>query len=274
MPWEPGPAYGFTTGEPWLPTGDRDGLTVAEQRADPASALSLARDLIALRRSREDLASGAYATIPSPPATWAWRRGERTGVALNLGDGPADIGLTGTVLVGTRRERDGEHVDGTLHPRARRGRRPRARAAELVGRGAHLVRGRPRALVQLAPALVGRLGAVDRGLALLERLALLDERPRLLQAAAELLGTRIRPLLGRRPRDASGPAARRTDGAGAPTCTRRRRRALRAPRRPGVSRGRCYTRTRFLLRHRAVHTRHGARRRSRLRPWEGVIGSV
>ena len=36
MPWEPGPAYGFTTGEPWLPTGDRDGLTVAEQRADPA----------------------------------------------------------------------------------------------------------------------------------------------------------------------------------------------------------------------------------------------
>ena len=114
MPWEPGPAYGFTTGEPWLPTGDRDGLTVAEQRADPASALSLARDLIALRRSREDLASGAYATIPSPPATWAWRRGERTGVALNLGDGPADIGLTGTVLVGTRRERDGEHVDGTL----------------------------------------------------------------------------------------------------------------------------------------------------------------
>ena len=69
MPWEPGPAYGFTTGEPWLPTGDRDGLTVAEQCADPASALSLARDLIALRRLREDLASGAYATIPSPPAT-------------------------------------------------------------------------------------------------------------------------------------------------------------------------------------------------------------
>ena len=23
--------------------------------------------------------SGGYATIPSPPATWAWRRGERDG---------------------------------------------------------------------------------------------------------------------------------------------------------------------------------------------------
>ena len=59
---------------------------MAEQRDDPGSALHLARDLIALRRSREDLVSGAYATIPSPPATWAWRRGEHTAVALNLGD--------------------------------------------------------------------------------------------------------------------------------------------------------------------------------------------
>ena len=114
MPWEPGHAYGFTTGEPWLPTGDRDGLTVAEQRADPASALNLARDLIALRRSREDLVGGAYATIPSPPATWAWRRGDRTGVALNLAAGPAELELAGTVLLGTNRERDGERVEGTL----------------------------------------------------------------------------------------------------------------------------------------------------------------
>ena len=114
MPWEPGPAYGFTTGEPWLPMGDRGGLTVAEQREDPSSALSFTRDLIALRRGREDLTSGAYATIPSPPATWAWRRGEGTAVALNLSDGPAEIEVAGTVLLGTRRERDGERVDGTF----------------------------------------------------------------------------------------------------------------------------------------------------------------
>ena len=43
------------------------GLTVAEQREDPESALTFTRDLIALRRTREDLVSGAYATIPSPP---------------------------------------------------------------------------------------------------------------------------------------------------------------------------------------------------------------
>ena len=114
MPWEPGPAYGFTTGDPWLPTGDRDGLTVAEQRADPHSALTFTRDLIALRRTREDLTSGAYTTIPSPPATWAWRRGDRTAVALNLSDGPAEIEVAGTVLLGTRRERDGERFDAPL----------------------------------------------------------------------------------------------------------------------------------------------------------------
>ena len=35
MPWAPGPGAGFTTAgaEPWLPIGDRRGLTVAEQQA-------------------------------------------------------------------------------------------------------------------------------------------------------------------------------------------------------------------------------------------------
>ena len=87
---------------------------MAEQREDPESALTFTRDLIALRRTREDLVSGAYATIPSPPATWAWRRGERTAVALNLSDAPCEIELDGTVLLGTQRRRDGERVDGTL----------------------------------------------------------------------------------------------------------------------------------------------------------------
>jgi alpha-glucosidase len=114
MPWAPGHAYGFTTGEPWLPTGDREGLTVAEQRDDPGSALRLARDLIALRREREELVSGAYSTEPSPPGTWAWRRGEDTLVALNLGPAPADVDVAGRVLVATRRERDGEAVPGPL----------------------------------------------------------------------------------------------------------------------------------------------------------------
>jgi alpha-glucosidase len=114
MPWEPGPAYGFTSGEPWLPTGDRDGLTVAEQREDPGSPLSFTRDLIALRRARPDLVVGAYESLPSPQGTWAWRRGAATAVALNLGPSDADVPLSGTVLLGTRRERDSERVEGSI----------------------------------------------------------------------------------------------------------------------------------------------------------------
>ena len=101
--------------EPWLPFGDRDALTVAEQRADRGSTLcprarpdrapALARGPRA-RRLRDD-------PVPAGDLGLAARRAA-TGVALNLGDGPASIELTGTVLVGTRRERDGEHVDGTL----------------------------------------------------------------------------------------------------------------------------------------------------------------
>jgi alpha-glucosidase len=114
MPWEPGHAYGFTTGTPWLPTGDRDGLTVAEQREDPGSALRFARDLIALRREREDLVSGAYATLEAPPGAWAWRRGDETVVALNLGADDVDVPLRGRVLLATRREREGEQATGSL----------------------------------------------------------------------------------------------------------------------------------------------------------------
>jgi hypothetical protein len=35
-------------------------------------------------------------------------------VALNLGEGTASVAVTGNVLVGSRRERDGERVEGTL----------------------------------------------------------------------------------------------------------------------------------------------------------------
>jgi alpha-glucosidase len=112
MPWAPGAGYGFTAdgAEPWLPFGDHDGATVEEQLADRGSALWLTRDLIALRREREDLHAGDYETLPAPEGAWAWRRGERTAVALNLSDEPVELDLAGRVLVATRRERDGEEV--------------------------------------------------------------------------------------------------------------------------------------------------------------------
>ena len=115
MPWASEPGGGFTAGpRTWLPLGDL-ARNVADQRRDPRSTLHLTRDLIALRREREELSRGAYATLAAPEGAWAYRRGDRHAVALNLSADAVEVeGLAGVVLVGTDRDRDGEHVSGTL----------------------------------------------------------------------------------------------------------------------------------------------------------------
>ena len=117
MPWTDAPGGGFTAAEatPWLPFGDLAACNVAAQREDPGSVLHFVRDLIALRREHADLTSGSYATLPAPAGAWAWRRGERFTVALNLSD--AEVGFAtadGRVAVATDRARDGEAVTGDL----------------------------------------------------------------------------------------------------------------------------------------------------------------
>jgi len=123
MPWAPGPGGGFTTGnaEPWLPLSMQPGVTVEEQRADPQSMLRLTRDVIALRRAEPDLTKGDYASLPAPEGVWAYRRGERFTVVLNLSDGPAEFDCgSGPVRIrlGTNRRRDGEDVGGAVSLRA------------------------------------------------------------------------------------------------------------------------------------------------------------
>jgi alpha-glucosidase len=115
MPWTGEPGGGFTAGpSTWLPFGDL-ATNVAAQRDDPRSTLHLTRDLIALRREREELRRGAYARLAAPDGAWAYRRGQRHAVALNLSGERAEIeGLAGVVLVATDRARDGEQVSGTL----------------------------------------------------------------------------------------------------------------------------------------------------------------
>jgi alpha-glucosidase len=116
MPWSDEPGGGFTAAgvEPWLPFGDLAALSVAAQRPDRASALNLTRDLIALRRSEEDLRTGAYAQVAVAEGLWAYRRGDALLVALNLGSEPASLPAEGTIAIGTRRERDGEAIDRLL----------------------------------------------------------------------------------------------------------------------------------------------------------------
>jgi alpha-glucosidase len=90
---------------PWLPLGGKV-ATVASQRGDPGSVLSFCRDVIALRRAREDLASGGYTPLDSPTGVWTWRRGGATGIALNLTDSEATVPLEGEVLLSTKGRND------------------------------------------------------------------------------------------------------------------------------------------------------------------------
>lgn len=117
MQWSRDPGAGFTHAgvSPWLPIGGTAARNVTDQREQPGSVLNLCRDLIALRREVPDLRSGAYASLPSPPGVWIWRRGERTVVALNLSDELAVVPIgPATIVVSTDRTRDGGSTDGTL----------------------------------------------------------------------------------------------------------------------------------------------------------------
>ena len=90
-------------------------MNVAAQRDDPGSTLCLCRDLIALRRREADLRTGAYKQLDAPAGGWAFARGERAVVALNLSAESLRVdGVSGTVEVGTDRRRDGEAVGGAL----------------------------------------------------------------------------------------------------------------------------------------------------------------
>jgi alpha-glucosidase len=117
MHWNAEPGAGFTRGgvRPWLPMGDARAINVEDQRADSGSMLHLCRDLIALRRRTPDLRSGDYTSLSSPAGVWTWRRGAGTIVSVNLSDRASTAPIdAGTILIGTRRERDGERVGREL----------------------------------------------------------------------------------------------------------------------------------------------------------------
>jgi alpha-glucosidase len=88
LPWN-----GGWTG-PWLPL-TAEVAPVALQRQDESSFLSYCRDLISQRRANPDLLTGGYETLPAPDGVWAFRRGERTAVAVNLTGGPVEFELEG-----------------------------------------------------------------------------------------------------------------------------------------------------------------------------------
>ena len=99
MQWHP--EGGFTTGEPWLPYGDRT-VNVATQGDDPRSMLALYRRLLALRR---EFADEEYRTIHAADGVLAYARGDSIAVALNLTGEAHPLPVDGEVVLST-------HLDG------------------------------------------------------------------------------------------------------------------------------------------------------------------
>jgi alpha-glucosidase len=114
--WSDRPGGGFTDADrPWLPLGDLSAANVAAQRDDPDSLLTLCHDLIAFRRRHPEFSAGETETLVTPDMAWAWTRGDRHVVALNLSPGEVVLpGLSGTVQIATDRARDLEAVEGDL----------------------------------------------------------------------------------------------------------------------------------------------------------------
>jgi alpha-glucosidase len=126
MQWNASPHAGFTLGEPWLPLSPRYAhANVEVESRDPGSMLTLYRRLIALRRAREVLVTGAKRLVDAPENVIAYERAggaQRVLVALNLGGEAGEVALgEGKALLSTHLDRDGERVSGALRVRGDEG---------------------------------------------------------------------------------------------------------------------------------------------------------
>ena len=91
MPWRADSANaGFSAAEPWLPVDPaHEALAVDRQEGDRASTLNLTRRLVALRKGRPALRTGAIRRIEAPAPLLVFERGEAEEAllcAFNLGD--------------------------------------------------------------------------------------------------------------------------------------------------------------------------------------------
>jgi alpha-glucosidase len=92
MPWDGSPGGGFTEPgvTPWLPMADPPTATVAGQRDDAGSILSLCRDLLALRRAELGGGLAAFENLHVDDGQWSYRTGPLV-VAANFTDRPAEL---------------------------------------------------------------------------------------------------------------------------------------------------------------------------------------
>ena len=115
MPWDDSPGGGFTGPgvTPWLPIGDQS-RTVAGQRDDPDSTLSLSRRLLALRRAELGRGLADFENLAVTEGVWSYRTGSLV-VAANFTDQPASLPQeAGEVLLTTSAK--GAPLPGMLRP--------------------------------------------------------------------------------------------------------------------------------------------------------------
>ena len=116
MPWDGSPGGGFAGPgvTPWLPLGGPPLGTVADQRHDAGSVLTLCRSLLALRRAELGGGLAGFENLNVADGLWAYRNGPLVVVANFTGQ-PADLpAATGQVLL-----RSGPAADappGVLRP--------------------------------------------------------------------------------------------------------------------------------------------------------------
>jgi alpha-glucosidase len=118
MQWDASPTGGFTAGgvTPWLPAGDTAACNVADQRQDPASTLSLCRNLLALRRAEVGGQIAGYEELAASETLWVYRTGGLV-VAANFSGQPASLpGPVGEVLLASSGEVPPADGPVTLQP--------------------------------------------------------------------------------------------------------------------------------------------------------------
>jgi len=102
MAWDASANGGFSSGEPWLPLHDDwPDRNAAAERVDPASMLSLHRDLLRLRRRHPALAIGDMTMMAADGAVLGYERrhgAERVIVLLNMSADPAQTALPAGVI--------------------------------------------------------------------------------------------------------------------------------------------------------------------------------
>jgi alpha-glucosidase len=108
MQWDGSPNGGFSSGTPWLPAVDPAERNVEAQRDDPASTLTLTRELIALRRELGD----GFELLDAADGVVAYRRGDHM-VAVNTTSEPLRAPLRGEPRLETA---PGSLRDGELAP--------------------------------------------------------------------------------------------------------------------------------------------------------------